>query len=389
MDVLTALAVLAIIFAVGDFVAVKTRAMASMMFVSGAIFMVGFWVGLPKTLFADSKMIPIAMAFISILMVHMGSMMNVNELKNEWKTVVVALLGMTAGAAGIYFMATPLIGQQFAIAASGPISGGVVATLIMSEVAKAKGLDTIMVFVTMLLVLQNFVGIPIASACLIREGRRLKALFAAGSAEGKAAALGAMAARKTLIPETPKQFQTPFMLMAKTFVVAWLSVKCAALLGNVVHPFVMAMIFGILFHEIGFIETKVMDKANAGGMVLYIIMVPIFMSLDKATPAMVVELCYPIVIAFATAVVGILIAAVLLGKIFGYSWYMTVAISVTCLFGFPGTFIVSNEVASQLGENEAEKEYIMSFIMPKMLIAGFTTVTIASVFLAGFLVKFF
>lgn len=118
-------------------------------------------------------------------------------------------------------------------------------------------------------------------------------------------------------------------------------------------------------------------------------MVPIFMSLDKATPAMVVELCYPIVIAFATAVVGILIAAVLLGKIFGYSWYMTVAISVTCLFGFPGTFIVSNEVASQLGENEAEKEYIMSFIMPKMLIAGFTTVTIASVFLAGFLVKFF
>jgi len=56
--------------------------------------------------------------------------------------------------------------------------------------------------------------------------------------------------------------------------------------------------------------------------------------------------------------------------------------------GFPGTFIVSNEVATQLAESEEEREFILGEIMPKMLIAGFVTVTITSVFLAGFLVKF-
>ncbi|MDY3868254.1 MAG: hypothetical protein SOZ52_02635 [Pyramidobacter sp.] len=387
MDVLSALTILAIVFAVGDFVATKTRAIASMMFISGVIFMVGFWVGLPKTLFLDTKMVPIAMAFISILMVQMGSMMNMKELKSEWKTVVVALLGMTAGAVGIYFLASPLIGKQYAVAATGPVAGGVVAALIMTEAAKAKGLEMIMVFVTLLVVLQNFIGVPVASTCLIREARRLKGVFASGaSAEEKGAAA---AERKPLIPALPKHLSTPFILMAKTFIVAWLSVKCAALLNGVIHPFVMGMIFGIVFHEIGFLETKVMDKANAGGLLLFTIMVPIFMSLDKATPAMVGQLFYPIIVAFATAVIGILVASVVLGKIFGYSWCMTVAISVTCLFGFPGTYIVSEEVARMVGETEEEKEFIMGYIMPKMLIAGFTTVTIASVFLAGFLVKFF
>ena len=387
MDVLSALTILAIVFAVGDFVATKTRAIASMMFISGVIFMVGFWVGLPKTLFLDTKMVPIAMAFISILMVQMGSMMNMKELKSEWKTVVVALLGMTAGAVGIYFLASPLIGKQYAVAATGPVAGGVVAALIMTEAAKAKGLEMIMVFVTLLVVLQNFIGVPVASTCLIREARRLKGVFASGaSAEEKGAAA---AERKPLIPALPKHLSTPFILMAKTFIVAWLSVKCAALLNGVIHPFVMGMIFGIVFHEIGFLETKVMDKANAGGLLLFTIMVPIFMSLDKATPAMVGQLFYPIIVAFATAVIGILVASVVLGKIFGYSWCMTVAISVTCLFGFPGTYIVSEEVARMVGETEEEKEFIMGYIMPKMLIAGFTTVTIASVFLAGFLVEFF
>ena len=59
------------------------------------------------------------------------------------------------------------------------------------------------------------------------------------------------------------------------------------------------------------------------------------------------------------------------------------------MIGFPGTLIISEEIANQLGETEEERDFVLSHILPKMLIAGFTTVTIASVFLAGFLVKFF
>jgi hypothetical protein len=40
-----------------------------------------------------------------------------------------------------------------------------------------------------------------------------------------------------------------------------------------------------------------------------------------------------------------------------------------------------------LGETPEEREFVLTGILPKMLVSGFTTVTIASVFLAGFLVN--
>ena len=79
----------------------------------------------------------------------------------------------------------------------------------------------------------------------------------------------------------------------------------------------------------------------------------------------------------------------MLSKVFKYSWCLSAALSATCMIGFPGTLIISEEIANQLGETEEERDFVLSHILPKMLIAGFTTVTIASVFLAGFLVKFF
>ena len=72
MQTLTAILVIAVIYAVGDVISYKTKALFSMMFVAGLLFLVGFWVGIPATLFADSKLIPVAMALIAMLMVHMG-----------------------------------------------------------------------------------------------------------------------------------------------------------------------------------------------------------------------------------------------------------------------------------------------------------------------------
>ncbi|HOM30679.1 MAG TPA: hypothetical protein PLV60_01325, partial [Acetomicrobium flavidum] len=189
------------------------------------------------------------------------------------------------------------------------------------------------------------------------------------------------------IPETPKELQTPFILIMKTMLVGWLAVMVSKLLGGVIDKFVMALIFGIVFYEIGFLEPKILTKANSEGFTLFALLVPIFMNLNKATPSMVISLIVPIALSFAVAVVGIAISSVILSKVFRYSWEMSLAIGVCCLFGFPGTFIVSQEVANAVGETPAEKEFVLTKILPKMLVSGFTTVTIASVFLAGFLVK--
>ena len=66
-----------------------------------------------------------------------------------------------------------------------------------------------------------------------------------------------------------------------------------------------------------------------------------------------------------------------LKKILKYSWGLSMALGISCMFGFPGTFIISEEVAAAQSANEEEREYLLSHILPKMLVAGFTTVTIA------------
>ena len=190
-----------------------------------------------------------------------------------------------------------------------------------------------------------------------------------------------------IFPETPKELQTPFILIMKAMLVGWLAVLVAGLMGDVINEFVMALAFGILFYETGFLENKILTKANAEGLALFALLVPIFMSLNKATPDMVMSLIGPIVISFAVALVGIVAVALVSAKIFKYTWEMSLAIGVCCLFGFPATFIISNEVATALGETPEEREFVLTGILPKMLVSGFTTVTIASVFLAGFLVN--
>ncbi|MBS4792556.1 MAG: hypothetical protein ACLVAV_06495 [Clostridium sp.] len=55
----------------------------------------------------------------------------------------------------------------------------------------------------------------------------------------------------------------------------------------------------------------------------------------------------------------------------------------SALFGFPTTYILANEIANSVGENDAEKNYLRSHLQPHMVIAGIVTVSISSVVFAG------
>ena len=75
------------------------------------------------------------------------------------------------------------------------------------------------------------------------------------------------------------------------------------------------------------------------------------------------------------------IVFILVGKIFHESWYLCCAMSITALFGFPGTVIVPTEVTKAVTENE--KKLIQGSIMPKMIISGMVSVSVVSVVVAG------
>jgi hypothetical protein len=67
---------------------------------------------------------------------------------------------------------------------------------------------------------------------------------------------------------------------------------------------------------------------------------------------------------------------------------MAFSVALTALYGFPPNYILTEEAANALAETPEEKEYLMDQMLPKMLVGGFTTVTIVSVLVAGIFVGF-
>jgi hypothetical protein len=261
----------------------------------------------------------------------------------------------------------------------------------MSEAAKAKGFADLSLLATMLLVAQGFIGYPLSSILLTREARRIVSrpelvrtlVETAGSLEN-AADKGAFGFR---LPQLPKEYQTNFVLLAKLSAVAYASVLIAGLFHNVIHPLVVSLIVGIVAHEIGLLEDNIFEKANGLGLAMAGLLAVVFGNLASATPAMVTKLLAPLAGTLALGVVGIALFTLVLGRMLGYSPEMAMTIGLTALYGFPGTYILSHEAARAVARNEEERQAILHHILPKMLVAGFITVTISSVILAGIFAK--
>ncbi len=387
MNGLVAILVVFVAFAVGDFVSYKTKATFSMLFTTAIIFLVAFWLGLPATVFSDSGLLTVGMLTMSLLLVNMGTLISLNELAKQWKTVLVAISAVVGIGVFVYMVGGIIFGKQMAAAAAPPISGGVVAALIVSEVAKAKALESVAVFATLLLVTQTFFGTPVASYCLKKEARIVLDRNSVNAASGKKEVSVEESKKKKLIPELKKELRTNSLLLAKLALVAFLATKVSALTNGTVNALIVCLVFGVIASEIGFLEKDPMTMANSQGFVMIALLTVIFNNLSSATPQMLMSLIGPILGCLLLGVIGFSIFAGVVGKILGMDMYMSIAIGASALFGFPGTFIIPNEVASVVGKNEEEKNIILEEILPKMIIAGFVTVSIASVGLAGVMSK--
>jgi len=317
----------------------------------------------------------------------MGTLISLKELAKQWKTVLIALAAVVGIGILVYLAGGFLFGKEMAAAAAPPISGGVVAALIVSEAAKVKGLESIAVFATLLLVTQTFFGTPVASFCLKKEAKRVLALNQNTDAKDEAEEAVTDEPKKHIFPSTRKELQTSSILLLKIAIVSFLAVKVSGLTNGVVNSLIVCLVFGVIAREIGFLEKDSMTAANSQGFVMICLLTVIFANLSSATPEMLMSLIIPIVGCLILGVIGFSIFSSIAGKLLGMDKFMSIAIGSTALFGFPGTFIISNEVANAVGKTDEERKIILNAILPKMLIAGFVTVSIASVVLAGFMAK--
>lgn len=400
MSQMLALVILMLILFIGDLVAVRTKAWVPSIFICAVLFLGGYWTFFPQDIVALAGVPPVvATMMMYLLITNMGTLLSLQELKNQWKTIVIALSGILGIIAFLFGIGTFIFGFETIVVAIPPLVGGVVSALIMSEGAKEAGLASLSVFAIVIYVMQGFAGYPITSIVLKKEGKRLLQQYRSGQlaekAQGKAAAEVAAASAVAkpelkLFKNMPEKYNTDFFKFLRLSLVAFLAYQTSTLLAPVVavSPFVLCLLFGVIATSAGFLEKQVLQKANGFGFAIMALMLFIFDGLKQATPSMMLEIIFPLVGTIVLGVIGMYIFSLIAGKLLKVSKEMAFAVSLTALYGFPADYIITNEVIKSLTEDEKEREMLTSNMLPPMLVGGFITVTIVSVILAGIFVGF-
>ena len=254
-------------------------------------------------------------------MVHIGTTIKLRDFVEQWKTVVIALIACAGVCFGICLIATLFIDRGYAL-----------------------------------------VGGPILSGAI-------------GAAQNKSALC--------IIPPMPAKYLSGNAIIAKLAIVSVISTVIANATDGKLNKLVVCLVLGVLLKEIGFLEESSITKANGSVFVMAAAPIAAFIGLVNATPQMLLGQLAPLAVVVVIGLICLAVSSVVVGKLFHYSWQMSTALGTSALFGFPTTYILANEIACSVGENEAKQNYLRSKLQPHMVIAGIVTVSISSVIFAG------
>lgn len=385
-------------YIIGEVVSTVTKAWIPSVFVTAIVMLIGYWTVFPHELVSDSKLIPFGSTLgIYLLITHMGTVISLKQLKEQWRTIVVCLSGLAGMCVLAWFICPLFMDKTLVIAGLPPLTGGIIAATTMQTAAANAGLEVAAVFAITMYCVQGFAGYPITAVCLQVEGKRLLKEFREGGSVPVALAENPMAMvdepdRKTLIPPVPKKYDSAVVTLIKLGIVAWF----ATLLGGVSFPFIgkisgaiWALVLGVLFTTLGFLDRNSLNKANSYGITMFALMMYIFDGLKDCTPEMLVSIIVPMLVLIVIGVFGMAVASFIIAKVLKMSFPLAFANGLTALYGFPCDAIITESTCKSLAKTDDEFNFLMSKMFPSMIVGGFVTVTITSVFIAGAFASFF
>ena len=386
-------AVVCIIMFLGDFVSQKSRGKIPSLLVIAACFLLGYWTIMPRDILDVTYINGIKNITMLLILLQVGAMFNLRQLKDEWKAVVITLFAIggivvVAGLAG-----TLLFGKNMAVVGIPPLTGGGMATIIMSDAANAMGLDTLAMTATIIYIMQGFVGFPLTNYFLRKEGIRLVDEYRrhtpvhGGTVEGGGED-GQETKKKTLNDLVPERFKGTSYYFAKLSLLALLVYAIDLFTGKYFNVSIVMIAVGILAGHYGIIEKEPLKKANSFGILMMALTASFMRYFAQSTPMQVAQLIVPVVSFLILGTVGIMAFSVPVGRKCGYSLWLSIAIGLNCFLGFPHNFIITNEVINMLGQTDGEKEYLNKILMPKMIIGSIVSVSVVSALVAGMLVPF-
>lgn len=387
MEFLGAFLIIMVFMFVGEWVSSLTKAYVPSIFISAVLFTIGFWTILPKDIVAKASFGgEFVGVCIPILLVHLGTMMNIRQLLNQWRAVTIALSGTLGTIILTLTIGTVLFDWHTVIAAIPPLTGGLVSALLMTDGLKAAGLSSLVALPVSMFIMHSMIGYPLTSVMLKKEGRRLLREHR-GNPQVTVAEKEAVDTEPKALFKLPAKYNTSAFMLAKVGVVGLLSIWLAGLMNGAINANVIALILGVVGHQIGFLEKEILNKTKVFNWLMYGLMAYVLSQLSVTTPDMLGTILIQIVVLIILGIFGMFVASWVLSKPMKMSKEMAFASSLTALFGFPADYVLTNEVIGHLTTDENERSYLTSYMMPKMLVGGFATVSVASVIIASVFLK--
>lgn len=375
-----------IVFALGDIVGKITKGKLSGMMVVMLLFLVGFLTKLiPADIIDQGGLTALSKLAIAMVLFNMGTTLNVKQLIEEWRTVLMAALCMLASCL-VMLLVSPIIGFDTVLVGMPVINGAAMATSLMASAAAEKGLATAAALCAVIYSVQKFVGAPIASAMGIRYGKKLLKAYRENPAQFKKQETGNGASAKVSFADKHKEWYSANVMMALVAAGSWV----AHILGDLtpINYSIWALLLGVVCAASGLVPTKPLQKSNSYGLMMVAVFGSIIPSLAKVSLSDLGTMAFQTIVLFAAALIGVALVGWVLPtwKLVGDK-DLAVGIGVEQFLGFPSNVVICREVGDAVGDTPEEKAFIEDILNVPYVVGGITVITVLSTMLAGFVIN--
>ena len=375
-----------IVFALGDIVGKITKGKLSGMMVVMLLFLVGFLTKLiPADIIDQGGLTALSKLAIAIVLFNMGTTLNVKQLIEEWRTVLMAALCMLASCL-VKLLVSPIIGFDTVLVGMPVINGAAMATSLMASAAAEKGLATAAALCAVIYSVQKFVGAPIASAMGIRYGKKLLKAYRENPTQFQKQETGKGASAKVFFADKHKEWYSANVMMALVAAGSWV----AHILGDLtpINYSIWALLLGVVCAASGLVPTKPLQKSNSYGLMMVAVFGSIIPSLAKVSLSDLGTMAFQTIVLFAAALIGVALVGWVLPtwKLVGDK-DLAVGIGVEQFLGFPSNVVICREVGDAVGETPEEKAFIEDTLNVPYVVGGITVITVLSTMLAGFVIN--
>ena len=375
-----------IVFALGDVVGKLTKGKLSGMMVVMLLFLAGFLTKLfPADIIDQGGLTALSKLAIAMVLFNMGTTLNVKQLVEEWKTVLMAALCMLASCI-VMLLVTPIIGFDTVLVGMPVINGAAMATSLMASAAAEKGLATAAALCAVIYSVQKFVGAPIASAMGIRYGKKLLKAYRENPAQFKKQETGNGASAKASFADKHKEWYSANVMMALVAAGSWI----AHVLGDLtpINYSIWALLLGVACAASGLVPTKPLQKSNSYGLMMVAVFGSIIPSLAKVSLSDLGTMAFQTIVLFIAALIGVALVGWVLPtwKLVG-DRDLAIGIGVEQFLGFPSNVVICREVGDAVGETPEEKAFIEDTLNVPYVVGGITVITVLSTMLAGFVMN--